>query len=198
MRLLFSILLIVLTINVPAPIVLIGPPHMAPSAGFTLKDSNTGTVNLAAQPVNSLAANKFRATKFTAGSTYTAAKIELLLAKGGTTGLPTGNITLFVYADNSGSCCGALLATSSSTVNAASLPVAGSQDYFGFLISSAFVNATQYWLAVTNSAAVDVNSFVGWYAPDAFVNGGVVVSADGVTWNAGSSRRANFKTYTSP
>lgn len=159
----------------------------------TLKDSQTATAEEAAS-VGNVAGNTYVATKFTAGSSYSLCRVDLLLAKAGATGTPTGNVFAYLYSDASGA-PGTLLATSD-PVDATALPTAGTSNWVSFSFSSpaSVASGTVYRVATsyTNTAAL---SFVYWWRNSAFVSGGVHSSTNGTTWNPLSSRQNNFKTF---
>lgn len=172
----------------------IGRTRSVAAAGCdTLKDSNTDTTVHSDLNIASTDGTQYRATKFTAGSSYSLCKIEFLLMKDGTGAAPTGNIWAFLWADSSG--VSTLLATSE-PVDASTLPTKGTSNYVAFTFTSPppITSGTTYWggLGKTN---LQLNDWVGWYRPNPFVAGGNVLSTNGTTWSAGSSTRCNFKTY---
>lgn len=172
----------------------IGRTRSVASAGCdTLKDSQTATAEEAAS-VGNIAGNTYVATKFTAGSSYSACKVDLLLAKAGATGTPTGNVFAYLYSDSSGS-PGTLLAASD-LVDSTTLPTAGTSNWVSFTFSSpaSLTSGSVYWVATshTNTAAL---SFVYWWRNSGFVASGVYSSTNGTIWNSLSSRRNNFKTF---
>lgn len=159
----------------------------------TLKDSNTDLTGVTGAAVGNNAGNTYRATKFTAGSSYTACKIELLLGKGGATGLPTGNIFAYMWSDSTGP--NTLLATSDA-VDSSTLPAVGSSNYVAFTFASpaSLSSGTVYWVGMSHTN-INVNSYVSWRYPNGFVANGQYVSTNGVVWGSPNSTRANFKTY---
>lgn len=159
----------------------------------TLKDSYTDTTSHSDLNIASADGTQYRATKLTAGSTYSPCKIEFLLMKDGTGASPTGNVWAFVWSDSSGP--STVLATSDA-VDAASLPTKGTSNYVAFTFASpaSLSSGTTYWIGL-GKTNLQLNDWVGWFRPNPFVAGGNLVSTNGTAWIAASSTRANFKTY---
>lgn len=190
-----TILAAVLTLGDPSFLSRSRMDNSAPASCSTLKDSNTGTSGHDWYVIGNYTNNTYRATKFTAGSSYSVCKIELLLGKLGATGLPTGNIFANIYSD-SGSAPSSMLATSSA-VDSSTLAALGSSNYVSFTFASpvALTSGTVYWIGPSKLESQSFNSYVGWWGPDTFVANGNMVSSNSTAWDTGTSRRLNFKTY---
>lgn len=161
---------------------------------LTLKDSKTNTSNDGAQSINNTISRKYVASKWTAGSTYSLVAIDMLMAKGGVTGNPTGDITCNIYYDNTNPA--GLLGTSTA-IAASTFPAAASPDWlrFSFPTPVNITNNTIYWMVIASSAPENVASYVAAIAPDNFYNGGLVISSNLVDWAVGTSKTWKFRSY---
>ena len=176
-----------------APRVLSFRQQAAAASCSTLKDSYTDTTGHSDLNIASVDGTQYRASKFTAGSSYSVCKIEFLLMKDGSGATPTGDVKAYVWSDSSGP--STILATSD-IVDASSLPAKGSSNYVAFTFASpaSLSSGTVYWVGLSKTN-LQLNDWVGWFRPNPFVAGGNVLGTNGTFWVAGSSTRCNFKTY---
>jgi hypothetical protein len=171
----------------------------AVAGSYSLVASNVDTTSHDYRTLGNTEANQFLATKFTAPESATLTKIDLLLGKVGLNGSPTGQLTLRLMGSTATDATAAptnILATATATANAASLASIGTSNWVEFAFSGAPVtNAAVYWLALETTQAPSVLDYVGWWAPNVFVNAGAYNSTNGVLWTDVLANQLNFKAW---
>jgi hypothetical protein len=160
------------------------------TAGAATERETQTVTNTSSNPFKS-ADRKYIATEVVATSSYSLTEIKVNLTK---VLSPTMDINCYLYSDTASNPT-SLLATSSTTLNAASI-TNGADHAFAFDGSFTVVSGTKYWIVLKGSA-VDTNNYVSWNAASS--GGSLMIDADGVgTWTLAISWHLSFRMKGTP
>jgi hypothetical protein len=157
--------------------------------GATLKDTITGDVN--DNQCFNASGREYISTAWIAGSSYTLTRADLFLRRNN---LNTGLITLRLHADDGTGKPGTVLATSTTSLDSATL--ASSNAYYQFEFAGyALTIGVKYHLSVYKEGIINGGNYVQWRGE--WANGqGVSRSSDGSTWTiSGAAYKGAFNTY---
>lgn len=169
-------------------------PTVGSSGGcnYTLKDSATdGFIYITG---GNESARKYVGQSFTATDTYYLCKLGIELYKNNS---PTMTITVYIYSDSGGTGPNAQMAQSTSTIDAATLPVgAGTYTEVNFNGTYQIQNGVKYWVVLMASAVDGTNNF-RWYSDTNQADQACYIDADGAgAWSSlDATSQGDFKSY---
>lgn len=129
---------------------------------------------------------KYASSKFTAGSSYSLAKLTVKLLKAGS---PSFTITAYIYSTPTNDPVN-LLATSTDTLSAASVSTSATDYTFNFS-NYGLISGTSYSWALGCSSVGDSSNRIDIYGGS---GGRTCLSADGSTWTYDSTLQCYFIT----
>lgn len=128
---------------------------------------------------------------FTAADTTPICTIEAEIYK---VGSPTGNITAYIYAVSSGAPTGSALATSSTVVDASTLPSSSGGTYASWSIAFTPTASTHYAIVLYKPSNSNTN-YVRWGVNVTISGEAIGYSGNGTSWTVeDSSASVNFRT----
>lgn len=161
------------------------------SAAYVAKDSQS--TNNDFDDFADAAARENVGSSFTAGSSYTIRRVELLLYR---LGSPTFTFTVSIYADSGGVPTGAALCTSTETFDSSTLGTTAATVTANFSTGTALTSGTKYHIVLDSSAVGDGSNDVRWRINYNTVSGQSITSYNGAVWSTRyASSQAVFTSY---
>jgi hypothetical protein len=127
--------------------------------GCTTEALSEMGAQVAADPWAQYSVNEYSATQFTATSSFTLCKFDVVLCK---TATPSAEMIAYIYSDSGSNNLGTLLGTSDNTINSSTLATCLSEStitFTGFNVS--IVDTNIYWIVIYHPAASET-SYPRW------------------------------------
>lgn len=172
-----------------------GVTVVAASGGCTDTKTDSQETDSDYENVGQASGNIWVATSFTAGSSYTLCKLEVLLEAWLYDPGITPTITAYIYSDSSNT-PGSVVANG--TMTNAPVDMSGWTDTSKNWLSSDFsgvslTSSTVYWIVLKISGLDAGGSYPRWRVSS--TAGSTVASSDGTTWGQVAAYQADFRTY---